>query len=260
MHAARKRKETKRGGEQSPGPPRRAPSAPHPATRPHRGLGGLGRIPGAGRGAGEAPNPATTALSPNPTQPRPLPFPSLLPFHLHPSPRPDPSRSLPAAPSSASPTSSTNGGGSIARLERHHRLLLRDSRRPPPRPARTAQQVKRPSLPAGPARPRGVASCPFALPPLWGLRLLCTRRGRCERPARPRVPPQQSGVARCGCTVTILALGAAVPFVGRVSSAGPRAPRPSRALLRLAIVMYTRVCYVNQSVPTEGPAMEVCLS
>lgn len=70
--------------------------------------------------------------------------------------RPDPSRSLPAAPSSASPTSSTNGSGSIARLERHHRLLLRDSRRPPPRPARTAQQVKRPSLPAGtgPA-PRG---------------------------------------------------------------------------------------------------------
>lgn len=196
MHAARKRKETKRGGEQSPGPPRRAPSAPHPATRPHRGLGGLGRIPGAGRGAGEAPNPATTALSPNPTQPRPLPFPSLLPFHLHPSPRPDPSRSLPAAPSSASPTSSTNGGGSIARLERHHRLLLRDSRRPPPRPARTAQQVKRPSLPAGtgPAprdslvsvRPAASVGSPPALRPSGPLR---TSRAAARAPTAERRRP-----------------------------------------------------------------------
>lgn len=133
MHAARKRKETKRGGEQSPGPPRRAPSAPHPATRPHRGLGGLGRTPGAGRGAGEAPNPTTTALSLNPTQPRPLPFPPSLP----PAPLP-PSGPVPQP---------TCGTEQRQPHQQHQRRRFHSAARAAPPPAS-------PRLPAATAPPR----------------------------------------------------------------------------------------------------------
>lgn len=233
MHAARKRKETKRGGEQSPGPPRRAPSATHPATRPHRGLGGLGSTPGAGRGAGETPNPTTTAaaLSLSPTRPRPLLFPPSLP----PAPR-----RLPCPGPVPPPTCD---GEQHQPHQQHQRRRFHSAARaaPPPAsprlPAAAPPRAHRPAGeapvtsgrhrpgPAGyrrarsPGRPRGVSACSAPV-------------GVAANFPRGRTCPQQSGVVRCGCRVTILALGRLCP----------RATRPSRALLRLAIMICTRLC------------------
>lgn len=174
MHAARKRKETKRGGEQSPGPPRRAPSAPHPATRPHRGLGGLGRTPGAGRGAGEAPNPTTTALSLNPTQPRPLPFPPSLP----PAPLP-PSGPVPQP---------TCGTAQRQPHQQHQRRRFHSAARAAPPPAS-------PRLPAATAPPR--AHRPAGEAPVTSGR---HRPGPAGQP-RVRSPCRLCGVSACSAPV-----------------------------------------------------------
>ena len=142
------------------------------------------------RGPAEAPNLTTAALSLSPTQPQLLLFPPSLP----PAPR-----RLPCPGPFPPPTC---GAEQRQPHQQHQRRRFHSAtraapppasprlRRPPPRPARTAQQVKlgaRHFRPA-PARPRGVSPCPLARPPPGGFRLLCSRRGGCELPARPHVP------------------------------------------------------------------------